>query len=162
MSEGEFKVTDKRMFTAEGELRRELEDPGAAAEDVAPSRSAGTASRAPAGAGRAQEPSGPARIVDPATGEPSAATTQEPEAPGPGPGLLELVAVLADPLPLLLGDAALPDGGSAENLEAARFYIDLIEVLQRKTEGNRTAQESQALQDLLYNLRMRFVEKQQG
>ena len=60
---------------------------------------------------------------------------------------------------LYLGDAELPDGGSAENLDMARLHIDLLDVLRRKTAGNLSVQESATMDDLLYRLRMRYVQK---
>jgi hypothetical protein len=53
----------------------------------------------------------------------------------------------------------LPDGQDATNLEMARFYIDLLAVLRQKTAGNLTAQESAFLEDLLYRMRVRYVQK---
>jgi hypothetical protein len=79
--------------------------------------------------------------------------------PGLGPSFYDLAAVLAEPVALYLGDMELPDGQSAENLEMARLYIDLLDVLRQKTAGNLTAQESAFLEDLLYRLRVRFVQK---
>jgi hypothetical protein len=40
----------------------------------------------------------------------------------------------------------------------ARSDIDLLEILQEKTQGNLTPEEEKLLQSLLYDLRMRFVE----
>ena len=42
----------------------------------------------------------------------------------------------------------------------AKRTIDLMEVLQEKTQGNLTAGESRLLEDVLYELRMSFVEMQ--
>jgi hypothetical protein len=42
----------------------------------------------------------------------------------------------------------------------AKRTIDLLEVLQEKTQGNLTTNESRLLQDVLYELRMSFVEMQ--
>ncbi len=67
--------------------------------------------------------------------------------------------VLAEPIPFYLGDAQLPTGETGEDLEAARFYIDLLDVLREKTAGNLTSQEADALEDLLYRLRVRYVQK---
>ena len=69
------------------------------------------------------------------------------------------MAVLAEPVSLYLGDIPLPDGQSAENLEMARLHIDLLDVLRQKTAGNVTAQESSVLEDVLYRLRLRYVQK---
>ena len=85
------------------------------------------------------------------------------ELPGSPPGLgasfYDLAAMLAEPVAIYLGDLELPDGGSAENLEMARLHIDLLDVLRQKTAGNLTAQESAFLEDLLYRLRVRYVQK---
>ena len=75
------------------------------------------------------------------------------------PGFMDLVAVLAEPIAFLLGDAQLPDGQSAEDLPRARLHIDLLAVLQEKTRGNVSEQETAVLEDLLAQLRMRYVEK---
>jgi hypothetical protein len=40
--------------------------------------------------------------------------------------------------------------------------IELIALLQEKTKGNLTEPEEQLVDDLLYELRMRFVQAQQG
>ena len=40
--------------------------------------------------------------------------------------------------------------------------IDLISLLQEKTKGNLTPDESKLVDDLLYELRMRYVQAQQG
>jgi hypothetical protein len=44
------------------------------------------------------------------------------------------------------------------DLEAARHYIDLLAVLQEKTRGNLTADEQQALDNALTEMRFGFVE----
>lgn len=78
---------------------------------------------------------------------------------GLGPTFLDLVGVLTEPVPFYLGDAALPDGQTMENLEAARLHIDLLDVLRQRTAGNLTAEEQAVLEDLLYRLRVRYVQK---
>jgi hypothetical protein len=59
----------------------------------------------------------------------------------------------------------LPDPMSGErgepNLVAAAQMIDLLSLLQAKTRGNLEPAESKLLDDLLYDLRMRFVQAQQ-
>lgn len=44
------------------------------------------------------------------------------------------------------------------NPAVARFYVDLLTLLQEKTVGHRTDQESRQLEDLLYDLRMRVMD----
>jgi hypothetical protein len=62
------------------------------------------------------------------------------------------------------GDIADPGTGknATPDLAAASQMIELIAMLQEKTKGNLSAQESSLVDDLLYELRMRFVKAQQG
>ena len=62
------------------------------------------------------------------------------------------------------GDIEDPTLGERQepNLAAAHQMIELIAMLQAKTKGNLTAPEAKLVDDLLYDLRMRFVEVQQG
>ncbi len=46
---------------------------------------------------------------------------------------------------------------TALNLELAKHNIDTLGVLQKKTTGNLTSEESTLLDDLLYDLRMKYV-----
>jgi len=48
---------------------------------------------------------------------------------------------------------------TVQNLKAAQQTIDTLELLQEKTRGNLTPQEDQYLQGVLFDLRMRYVEK---
>lgn len=59
-----------------------------------------------------------------------------------------------------MGLVAGPDGTkvSQPNRELARQNIDTLEMLQEKTRGNLDAPESKLIENLLYELRMRFVE----
>jgi len=157
----EIKVTDKRMFTAEGELREEYRflnekateepPPPAARPEPPPAPEPPSAQPPPA-----SDPRRPA-----AAPEASGALLELPVEPSPfgGASFLALLEMLAEPALIYLGDIELPEGGTAENLEMARLHIDLLEVLRQKTAGNLTVQESTALQDLLYQLRVRYVQK---
>jgi len=44
------------------------------------------------------------------------------------------------------------------DLEMARHNIDLLELIEEKTRGNRTPDESKLAEQLLFETRMRFVE----
>jgi len=58
-----------------------------------------------------------------------------------------------------LGDAPTPDGASADkNLVMARQTIDILALLAEKTKGNLTGEEERLLEQVVYELRMRFVE----
>lgn len=161
----EIKVTDKRMFTPNGELREEYrfldekstETPEATVLEVA--REA-LAREMPQEMPQEVPPPAPARPV-PGYEAPSLEIPGEP--PGlpdlGGPSFYDLVAILAEPIPIYLGDMELPDGQSAENLEMARLHIDLLDVLREKTVGNLSAQENAFMEDLLYRMRVRYVQK---
>jgi len=152
----EIKVTDKRMFTPDGRLREEY------AREAEPAVERSDSSPEPA-----PPPLPAAESSRPAT--PPAAAPEVPagprlELPGTPPGLggpsfYDLVALLAEPASLYLGDLALPDGSTAEDLDLARLHIDLLDLLRQRTAGNLSAQELAVLEDLLYRLRMRYVQK---
>lgn len=58
-----------------------------------------------------------------------------------------------------LGDAPHPeDGKLAQNLPMAKQTIDLLGVLETKTKGNLTGDEERLLTQILFDLRMRYVE----
>ena len=74
---------------------------------------------------------------------------------------------LFDLLVLSLGNAALvalgivPEPGSNANhkdIESAKYNIELLETLQKKTKGNLTSSEEEMLSSLLYDLRLMYVE----
>jgi hypothetical protein len=48
------------------------------------------------------------------------------------------------------------------NLALAKQSIDILEMLEKKTEGNLSEQESKLLGNVLYDLRMRFVQASRG
>lgn len=151
----DIKVTDKRMFTADGQLREEYR--------FLNEKSTATAAPEEAPAERSPEPAAP----PPAREEPrrqAPSLLEEPTdfpstLPGMGPTFFDLVQMLIEPAVLYLGDMPLPDGQSAEDLEMARLHIDMLDVLRQKTAGNLTDQESAFLGDLLHRLRLRYVQK---
>jgi hypothetical protein len=143
VSDKQIKVTDKRIFTTEGDLKEEyrfLEENATAAAS--------------------------ATATPPAPSPPPGRAPEPPplEIPGSPPGLgaptfFDLAAMLAEQAALYLGDLATDEGPIPENLELARLHIDLLDVLRQKTAGNLTAQEAAFLEDLLYRLRVRYVQK---
>jgi hypothetical protein len=70
------------------------------------------------------------------------------------------VLSLASTAAIHFGD--LPDPVSGEpgdvNLAGAVQMIEILSLLERKTKGNLTAEERQMLEQVLYELRLRFVE----
>src|ERR1700677_2145874 len=181
--EPQFTVTDRRKFTAEGELRE-----GTASESSAP----------PPGAERSKAPvSQPAAVttqaVDAEFDEPAAMATDEDDSiPEPtaaesaqqrqdyhasarrlddmfhkaNPGQPAVPAMNFDRLvqSLYMTAAVQMGAGSAPNEQpridilGARQSIDMLSVLDEKTKGNLTEQEKRLLQNALFDLRMSFLE----
>lgn len=58
-----------------------------------------------------------------------------------------------------MGEAPLPSGETPErDLELAKQTVDLLGLLQEKTKNNLTGDEERLLGQVLFDLRMRFVE----
>ena len=58
-----------------------------------------------------------------------------------------------------LGEAPDPESGASEqSLPLARQTIDLIAMLEEKTKGNLTGDEERLIGQILFDLRMRYVE----
>ena len=74
------------------------------------------------------------------------------------------VVSLATTATIHFGDLVDPaSGGQAEpNLDGAAQMIEILSLLEQKTRGNLTAEERQVLEQVLYELRMRFVEAKTG
>ncbi len=71
---------------------------------------------------------------------------------------VELVMMQAQQAAMFLGQLPAPDGSRPEpNLEYARLFIDQLEMLQEKTRGNLSNEESQVLGGVLSDLRLAFV-----
>jgi hypothetical protein len=76
----------------------------------------------------------------------------------PEASFLSLAEMLAGEAAMCLGLAQTPDGGKMPvDLEAARHMIDMLGMLEQKTMGNLTAEESGVLENMLGYLRMQFV-----
>ena len=74
------------------------------------------------------------------------------------------VLSLATTAAVHFGDIEDPNTGqrAEQDLAAAHQMIELIALLQDKTKGNLTSDEAKLVDDLLYELRMRYVQAQQG
>jgi hypothetical protein len=70
------------------------------------------------------------------------------------------VISLASTAAVHFGDVENPVSGAKgqPDLLAARQMIDILTLLERKTKGNLTAEERTVLEQVLYELRMRFVQ----
>ena len=82
----------------------------------------------------------------------------------PALSFVAFVLSLASTAAIHFGD--LPDPVSGEradlNLDGAAQMIEILTLLELKTRGNLTAEERQLLEQVLYELRLRFVEASGG
>jgi hypothetical protein len=71
----------------------------------------------------------------------------------------DLVLMLATMAAVHLGEVGDPvTGETHKNLPAAGQMVDLLTVVQEKTQGNLEPDESQLVDTLLYELRLKFIE----
>ncbi|HEV3340543.1 MAG TPA: DUF1844 domain-containing protein [Pirellulales bacterium] len=92
-----------------------------------------------------------------ASAAPDKATRQT--APLPPATLAVLLTTLATQALVSLGQIPHPDSGKPEvHLDEAKHFIDTLEMLQAKTAGNRTTEETHLLDNLLHELRLGYVE----
>jgi hypothetical protein len=170
--EPEFKVTDRRLFTDEGDLR-----PDAPAEErektpkpEQPKASAPTKEAAPAKADEPRVPEPPTREErDRSHGEfrNSAAKLEAELRKGYGaenvPEFEATFDRLLEPfyLTALMQLGMMPAERGAQpqvDIIGARHTIDTLAMLQEKTKGNLAKEEENVLETVLYQLRMRYVE----
>lgn len=106
-----------------------------------------------------EPPSDAARLGPEALGD-----AAEANAEGfPGIDFATFVLSLSHSVYLHLGDAPNPATGRVErNLTMARQTIDLLGLLEQKTQGNLTGEEERVLEQVLYELRLRYVEVARG
>src|SRR5260370_12673731 len=72
---------------------------------------------------------------------------------------IEFVMMQAQNAALFLGQIPNPKTGESEiNLDLARMFIDQLEMIQEKTRGNLTNEETMVLRNAVSNLQMAFVE----
>ena len=79
--------------------------------------------------------------------------------PASGISFLAFVLSLAHTAAVHFGDMPDPMSGAQEaNLPAAQQMIDILALIEEKTRGNLTAEERQVLDQVLFELRLRFLE----
>jgi len=180
--ESEFKVSDKRLFTSDGELRSDSPEEPAPAPVVATSAATAAAtSPAPAAISSipdaAPTPSAPAPESD--IPEPPTASEQQAqhdaykqssrdldtrvELSGHSAKELEMsferfMASLYMTAMMQLGLMHEQGGQPGVDLIGARQTIDTLGMIAEKTKGNLTPKEQGFLQNCLYELRMAYVE----
>lgn len=90
--------------------------------------------------------------------EETAAGTKAEDLPLPEASLMTFIAGMGTQALVHLG--AIPDPASGKTqvqVQAAKYTIDMLGVIEEKTAGNLTDDEKRHLNGLLYELRMRYV-----
>lgn len=83
---------------------------------------------------------------------------QEQVPPLPEANLLTLILSLYTHVQICLGTVPDPITQTTQkDLQQAKYNIDLLSVLKEKTKGNLTKEEEQALESILYEIRMAYV-----
>lgn len=76
---------------------------------------------------------------------------------------IQFVMLQAQQASLFLGKMPNPQTGKPEvRLDAAKLFIDHLEMIEEKTRGNLTREESEILSNVLADLRMSFVQAGQA
>jgi hypothetical protein len=142
--EDSFRVIDRRPFTAEGELRKEVIEQ----EEREAEREAAVHPPTPLAAAANQAVAAPAPPVD---------------APKRSPAFENLVRMLGSNAAMVLGAYADPRTGQPMiDPDAARELIDMLDALREKTQGNLAPEEDTLLLDLLGKLKMTYLEVNQA
>jgi hypothetical protein len=146
-----FKVVDRRLFTPEGEFRKEVAEQQDRERETVPASGSTSALSAHGGAGASAEKSAPPSVM------PAAAPSAD--APLRSPVFENLIRSLGQNAAMLLGGYADPRTGQPVlDLEGAREMIDMLDVLREKTRGNLAPEEDTLLLDVLGNLKLAFME----
>ncbi len=135
--EDQLKVTDRRLFTTDGQLRSNLpeddESPGASEHERA----------------RPQEPTVEERDFE-------RRPVEEPK----GCDFTMLINAMAEPALLFLGEIPHPETNQPTvDLDRARIQIDMLDLLRVKCRGHLTTEEEGLLDRILYQLRMLYVSR---
>lgn len=147
----EFKVVDRRRFSAEGESKTAGEKP----ENAQAITQAAQSELVGKNFDKSVEKN---KDVAPESGQRQSQTSLNQGVPPLD--FSSFVVSLATQGFVMLGEMPNPETGLlAVNLEAARQTVDILGILEQKTKGNLSAEEQRLLSEILASLRLAFVNK---
>ena len=157
--EESFKVIDRRLFSADGEIRDEAVRDERHKQDAEPANSGPPA--AAKGSPGLSSPSAVPQSATPIAPQPESPSGPMggPEAPKPSRGLEMLINFVAQNAAMLLG--AYPDprtGESMLDLEGARELVDMLDALRETTRGNLAPDDERLLVEVLGSLKLSYME----
>lgn len=153
-----FKVVDRRPFNPDGSPRELTEQEKEEAE-----RAAKAATVENAAAREISAQTQPAAQTESESQPPAAARAERRTAPAGDPlddptSFLSLIMSLASNAAASLGMMAHPvTGETGVDLKTAKHWVDVLGMLEHKTQGNLDEQEALMLENLLADLRMQYV-----
>jgi hypothetical protein len=151
-----FKVVDRRLFTEEGELRRDAVEQERREDEAANARKA-TAQKAAQPAATTSASAAPAASADLAAAD--AASADATDSIAPSRSFQMLVDFLTRNAAAMLGGMADPRTGQPFlDLEGAREMIDMLDVLREKTRGNIAKADEDLLLEVVGSLKLTFME----
>lgn len=165
--QGDFVVTDRRLFTPEGELREETREQHAVSAVSAPASEADSVAKPAPAAEETTMPPLPTADEQRAQADAYTKSSREldsrVELSGHSARELEMtferfLASLYMTAMLQLGLMHEEGGQPRVDLIGARQTIDTLSLLSEKTKGNLTSAEQNFLQNSLYEVRMAYVE----
>ncbi len=149
-----FKVVDRRLFTEDGELRKDAADQDRRWEEESSKKAAATAPKAPP---KPRTVPAPAGAIAP--DEPVEEAAAAEDAIQPSRSFQMLVDFLTRNAAAMLGGMADPRTGQAFlDLEGAREVIDMLDALRDKTRGNLAKADDDLLMEVLGSLKLTFME----
>ncbi len=160
----QIKVTDKRIFTAEGEIRAEFQQEIKPVDPLA-AKPAAPAAEKPVEKPAAKPEARPAEQrqtsrPDPPPGEERRSKSIADKAQNPGTAFSDFVEPLIAQAYMSLGMLRDPSGQKPKvDVTASRQMIEMLTMLKEKTAGNLTPDEDDFLATHLGELKLAFVQR---
>ena len=157
-NQSNFKVTDRRLFNADGTLREDaLIEEAPPAQTSEPQADSGMGSSAGAGSGSAQSQRQFAAATAPEL-QPEPGLPDLEDAEPERTMFNEFLMGIASSAFIYLGLVEHPATGRRQvDMTAAKESIDMLVMLREKTKGNLTRGEEKFFEDLLSDLKMQYV-----
>ena len=159
----EIKVTDKRIFTSEGEIREEFREEVTPVDPVVNPAAAPAASEAKPPAQTASTPpaqAGPVPVPPPDPSADRKSKTVADKALNPGTPFADFIEPLIAQAYMSLGMLRNPyDPKPKLDAAAARQMIEMLTMLKEKTNGNLSIDEDDFLSTHLGELKLAFVQR---
>lgn len=148
-----FKVVDRRLFTEDGQLRKDVAEQQEREQEAARKASSSQSAQQRKPAGPQGQPAAAQPLPDDSSNE------SEADAIQPSRNFQMLIDFLTRNAAATLGGMADPRTGQAYvDLEGAREIIDMLDALREKTRGNLAKADEDLLIEVIGSLKLTFME----